>query len=256
MSRSNKALFAVILILSVPGLLMAQYAMDMVLDNTSYIQFEAMNARLTIRNDSEHMLLLGGLRETATVEFKITRNDELVARRSKGLMVENVLVMPGQTKEITVDLSRHYNVQTLGQYAVSASFSFEGAKFQTAPRIVDVVPGLEMVSAIKAVPGQPEKIRKYTLRYWSRKDREMLFLCVADEKEGLNYGVFMLGPIVRVFPPELSIDSAGNVQVKHQADNGVFAFTALKSTAEGVAMVKQDIKTTEVKLPGSRKSTK
>jgi len=243
-------------VLVVPVLSQAQYAVDMVLENTSYLQFEAMEARVTIRNDSDHMLLLGGLRETAVMEFKIIRNNETVTRRTRGLLVENVLVMPGQTKDIIIDLGRNYNIQSLGQYSVSATFSMDGSKSQTSPRVVDVVPGLELDSKLRSVFNKPASVRKYSLKYWSRKDREMLFLCVVDEKEGMNYGVFMLGPIVRVFPPELSVDVAGNVLIKHQADNGVFAYTTLKSTVDGVALVGQEVKTSEVKLPGGRKSAK
>lgn len=256
MSKTLKTMFVAVMVLAAPGLLQAQYAIDMVLDNTSYLQFESMEARVTIRNDTDHMLLLGGLRETAVMEFKIIRNSETVTRRTKGLLVENVLVMPGQTKDITIDLGRHYNIQSLGQYLVSATFSLDGTKFQTSPRVVDVVPGLELDSTLRSVLNQPASMRKYSLKYWSRKDREMLFLCVIDEKEGVNYGVFMLGPIVRVFPPELSVDVAGNVQIKHQADNGVFAYTTLKSTVDGVALVRQEVKTSEVKLPGGRKPAK
>lgn len=254
MRKMLKALFAAAAVAAVPGTLPAQYALDMRLEHTSYLQFEGMEAHVVVRNDTDHLLLIGGLRETSAVDFDITRNKETVRRRSKGLLAENVLILPGQTREIVVDLGRHYDIQPLGEYRIAASFVVDGAKFISPPRFVDVVPGLILTSTLKAVPKHPSRMRRYTLRYWNRQDREMLFLCVADEKEGINYGVFMLGPMVRVVPPELSVDSSGNVLVKHQADNGTFAFTTLKSTFESVVLVRQQIKSSEMKLPGGRKS--
>ena len=232
------------------GSLQAQYAMDMRLQHTAYIQFEAMEVHIVLRNDTDRMLLIGGLRETASLDFSITKHGESVKRRSRGLLVENVLIMPGQTREMAVDLGRHYDVQTLGQYEITGLFSADGTRFQCLPRVVDVVPGLELTSAYRAVPNHPGMRRKYTLKYWARKEREMLFLSISDEKGVVNYGVFMLGPMVRVTPPELTVDGAGNVLVKHQADNGVFAHTTFKSTVDGVTLVRQQIKTDDAKVPG------
>ncbi|MEI6972993.1 MAG: hypothetical protein WCL44_15930 [bacterium] len=256
MRQGSRVLLVAAAILAAPLVLHAQYAMDMKLDNTSYLQFESMEARVVVRNDTDRMLLVGGLRETASIDFIINRGNEPVRRRSAGLIVENTLIMPGQTREVVVDLGRHYNIQTIGQYEITATFTADRGTYKSAPTIVDVVPGLELTNVRRSVPNHPSMIRKYSLRYWSRQNREMLFLCVTDEKEGINYGVFMLGPIVRVIPPEISVDSSGEVRVRHQADNGVFAHTALKSTAEGVALVRQQIKTEDVRLPGGGKPAK
>jgi hypothetical protein len=254
MNSLFRSLFAACAIAVAPAAAIAQYAMDMRLDYPSYLQFESVSATIAIRNDTDRMLLVGGLRATAVVDFKITRNNGPVRRINNGLVLENVLIMPGQTREVAVDVGRYYDMQPMGQYEIKATFSTEGARFVSSPRIIDVVPGLELTSAIRPVANHPSRMRRYTLRYWNRKNREMLFLCAADEKEGVNYGVFTLGSMVRVFPPELNIDTAGNILVKHQADNGVFAYTTLKSTVDGVVMVRQQIKASDLKLPGGRKA--
>lgn len=256
MTQGLKTMLVVAALLAAPRILTAQYAMDMRLENTSYLQFESMESKVVIRNDTDRMLLIGGLRETAAVDFIITRNKEIVRRRSNGLLVENVLVMPGQTRDVVVDLGRHYNIQSLGQYEITATFTADSGIYKSPPRVVDVVPGLELASILRALPNHPSMIRKYSLRYWSRQDREMLFLCVSDEKGSVNYGVFMLGPIVRVVPPEITVNASGEVLVKHQADNGVFAHTFLKSTIDGVELVRQQIKTEDIKMPGGGKSGK
>ena len=157
------------------------------------------------------------------------------------MLVENALIMPGQTRELKVDLGRYYDIQQFGLYEITASLVADGVTLFSSPRVVDVVPGLELSSVVRAVPNHPSRMRRYTLRYWNRSDREMLFLCVVDEKEGVNYGVHVLGPVVRVVLPEMSFDQFGNVKVKHQSDNGVFAYTTLKSTVDGVVLVRQKI---------------
>ncbi|MEI6218117.1 MAG: hypothetical protein WCP86_04405 [bacterium] len=246
-------LLVAVAVVSGPRPLLAQYAMDMKLDNPSYLQFEAMEARVVVRNDTDRLLLIGGLRETAVVEFSIRRNNQAVQRRRTGMLVENALIMPGQTRELKVDLGRYYDIQQFGLYEITASLVADGVTLFSSPRVVDVVPGLELSSVVRAVPNHPSRMRRYTLRYWNRSDREMLFLCVVDEKEGVNYGVHVLGPVVRVVLPEMSFDQFGNVKVKHQSDNGVFAYTTLKSTVDGVVLVRQKIENDDIKAPGGRK---
>src|SRR5512137_2279069 len=89
-----------------------QYGLDLSPEYPTYLRFEAVGVHVTLRNDSDHVLLVGGLREGVVLEFAVRRNDRDVPRTSKGLIVENMLIMPGQTKDIMIDLRPHYDFQS------------------------------------------------------------------------------------------------------------------------------------------------
>ena len=223
----------------------AQVAMDLIFDYPSYLRDEQTHARVAIRNDTDRLLLVGGLRGAVTLEFRIMSNDRNIPRTSGGLMVENAIIMPGQVREVIVDLRSHFNIQPAGQYQVTASVAMGRQNFLSPRRVIDVVPGIELLSAKMAVPGYPARVRSYSLRYWNRKDRDELFLSASDEKEGMSCGVLHLGPLVRFMSPEITIDADGSIRTKHQCASDRIAYTALKSTINGVSFVGQETKRIE-----------
>lgn len=232
----------------------AQYGLSLTSEYSTYLRFESVNVHVTLRNDGDHMLLLGGLRQSVLLQFEVLKNGRDVPRTSKGLMVENMLIMPGQAKDIKVDLRPHFDFQSPGQYQLAAIIVVGDLKYTSAKSVIDVVPGLEIKGIDRPVPGNSSRIRTYSLRYWDRKNTERLFLCVSDKVEGMSYGVFDLGPLVRVNPPALTVDVSGNVLVRHQSGNGIFSYTTFRSSLNGVEFVRQEIKKVNDIRQSSRES--
>ena len=55
-----------------------------------------------------------------------------------------------------------------------------------------------------------------------------------EEASQLNYGVFQLGPIVRIFKPVVEADRFGNIHIIQQSGDDCYLHSFFRSTRDGV----------------------
>jgi len=223
-----------------PSAALSQLAVEARLDHSSFLRFEPVVVHVRVRNDTSRMLILGGLRKEALLEFDVFRGDQRIPRKSGSMIVENVLLMPGESRQIDVPLAAHYDLQRAGQYTIAAAVEGENERHSSKTLALDVVPGVEIESVVRPVQDQPSMMRTYSLRHWNRESRSYLFLCVSGEEEAVSYGVFNLGPLLRFVRPELTVDVSGNVMVKHQSNKDTFLYTTFRSTVDGISFISQE----------------
>ncbi len=235
-------LLPLLLLAMLPRNAWCQVSVSVNLPYSSYVRFEAVKAAVRIRNDTDAMLIVGGIGEGVTLELDVRakNQDKKQRRKSAGLLVSNVIVLPGETKEVTIDVAAHYDLQNTGQYNIKADIITAAASYQSAGQVIDVVPGIELQSVERAAPGQPGSMRVYKLLYIGRSDTEHLFLAVTDKEQRTVFGVFDLGPVMRFLPPTLSVDVSGEIIVKHQPDYEVTILTRLQSTYGQVIFLSQE----------------
>lgn len=207
------------------------------LEHPSTLQYESIMAFLTIVNDTAKPFVISeaGQQSAATLEFVVRKNTgETAGRRSKALVAEKVYIPSDQKEELMIEVSDFYDLREVGRYLVSARVTWEGKTSSSEQKMIDVVTGLDCGSVSKSVPNYPDRVRTYTLKYWARNSKEYLFLVVDEEASKLNYGVYQLGSIVRVFKPVIDVDHAGNVHIIHQYGEDCYIHSFFKSTREGV----------------------
>jgi hypothetical protein len=212
------------------------------LEYTSYLQFEPVNAYVTIENDSDYELVMGKNEKdgNSRIEFLVERDKDRVAPRTeKRAIVTNFKIKRAETYEVLRDVTTWYDMTTMGRYTIRAVVYLNGQPLMSSPAIVDIVSGIEVASKTRAVPGYEDLVRTYSLRYWSRGGVEYLFLSVDEESTKLNYGIIELGPVVRVSKPVVDVDKNGNVIVVHQSSRDRYTRTVFKSTRSGVEFVDQ-----------------
>lgn len=217
-------------------------SLDLKLEHASVLCLEPIHVMVTLSNDTERPLVIdeNDPRNRSHVTFSVERKrDEAVARSNPGAIVTNFVVGSEEQQKLMVDLADHFEVGRPGRYLIKVVLDWEGTRYESAGKMVEVVKGLELASVAKNVPGYPKRIRTYTLRYWTRERREDLFLCVEEEATRTSYGVFCLGGIVRVTAPTIRVENTGEVIVKHQAGNECFVHTTFVSTADGVFFLDQ-----------------
>ena len=212
------------------------------LEYTSYLQYEPVNAYVTIENDSDYELFMGKTEKdgNSRIEFIVKKDkDEVVQRSEKRPILTNFRVKQGEKWEAMRDVSTWYNLTTMGRYTVRAVVYLNGQAWQSNVAMIDIVRGIEVASKTRSVPGYEDLVRTYSLRYWSRGGVEYLFLCVDEESTKLNYGIIELGPVVRVAKPVVEVDKNGNVIVVHQSSRDCYTRSVFKSTKSGVEFVDQ-----------------
>jgi len=202
------------------------------------LQYEPIVAFVTVVNDTAKPFVISeaGQESAASLEFVIRKEsgEKEMARLRRDLLVEKVYISSDQKEEVMVEISNFYDLREEGRYLVSAKVTWDGKTYWSDRKMIDVVSGLELSSTSKSVPGYPDRIRTYSVRYWAREAKEYLFLRVEEEPSRLVYGVFQLGPLVRVFKPFVEVDRAGNVRTVHQVGNDCYIHTFFKSDRESV----------------------
>lgn len=149
-------------------------------------------------------------------------------------------VSPGGVATVDLDVTRYAVMREPGHYFVRVVLEGGGFSARSTLKAVDVVPGLELLRATGGVPGAPGVRRRYVLRYWPRKNKEHLFLCVSDAPSGRVFAPIHLGLLLRVMPPSIAPAENGTVIVKHQVNRSQMMTSTLRSRPGQLALVSQD----------------
>lgn len=225
-----------------PMTVLADLVIQFGMGHTTLQRLEAANAFVTISNRSSDVVMLDPDQGEghAWVEFNVRRMSERspVEIKGKAAPVRGEL-SPGESRRFMVELTSLYNLGQLGTYNISATVRQGELAYESRMMSIEVVTGLPLKQVSGVLPGGGNAVREYSLMYLSREGREELLLSIDEDVSGLNYGVFVLGPIVRVFEPVLSVDGAGTVTVVHQTGPQQYARSILQTTAGGVRLVDQ-----------------
>ena len=204
------------------------------------LQFEPLFAFVTLRNRGVRPFVVPAREGQAGIRFRIENNrGEPVGRLYDDAVVREAWIDPGTDHLFMRDLTRWYDLRSTGPYVITALVDWGGRTYHSGRLMVDVVPGISILGAERRVAGLPDRMRTYSLRYWPRAGAEQLFLRVDEPATGMNFGVFLLGPLVRVEQPELSFETTGRVVVLHQSDVATFTRSILLSTPDQVRFIEQ-----------------
>jgi len=228
--------------LSLASVAFADLRVSLRLDPVSAMASESVTAYVSVLNDGENDFVLDSSDKNnkARALFVIERkSDETVDRISGHPPVSKMRLAPGEKQEFLADISLLYDIATKGRYVVRAAIEVGDVRYESNPVILDVVRGIEIASISRYVPGYPERVRKYSLRYHGRDKRELLFLCVDEDNGNINCGTFSLGPVVRVVKPTLDLDRNGNIKVTHQTNRDCFICSKFESNRDGVFFIDQ-----------------
>lgn len=219
----------------------ADVKISLKLEFESYLQYERIMAVVTIYNDAESALSVKAFTNTASgLRFLIKKNKQEEVKKNNELpLLDGIELASGEKEEHLIDIAGSYNMGVVGNYEIVAELYTPEKSWRSERALVDIVPGLEIASLEKNVPGYPDRMRQYSLRYWARKGKEYLFLRVDEKENELVYGVFLLGPVIRVVAPKMEVDRQGNIVIVHQTASEKFARTLLKSEAFSIKFVDQ-----------------
>lgn len=225
-------LAAAVCALASAGPVAAQIEMQCRLENGRTLLFEQAVVKLDIINNTGDILDFSGAVPNAHLAFDVEQSPGiLVPPTGAPLFPQPVTIRPGDTFTGQVNLQAAYKITGTGPYTVTTRVEWGGKVFMSPKLFLDVLPGLEIAKLVAGVPDDPSAMRTYTLRTLNRDRKEVVFLRINDEDKGMCYGVFELGPIVRMYVPKLQVDEVGNIHVLHQS--GPWQFTHSVFTPHG-----------------------
>jgi hypothetical protein len=154
--------------------------------------------------------------------------------------VEPITLIGGDTWEGTVAIDKLFPLRTAGRYYATLVATQEDRRYSSQRRAFDVVPGLELKSALQLFANSKVRHRRFALVYWAREQQEILFLRMEDEPAERGWETIRLGPLLRTSEPRMDIAPDGTVTVMHRATQDAYLKTTVKSQPDSVEVVGQE----------------
>jgi len=188
----------------------AQIDLRLSVPHSRYIQYEAIEVTVEIENNSGAPLDFGG-DGTSSLSFEVEQSPgrQLQAWRPIAFP-DGLRLRHGERGSRSVDVSRHYDMRSMGPYGLVAKVRAGDKSYTSARSYIDIVPGLEIASLSSGD-------REFSLRTVHRGLGDFLLLRVNDVSKSLSLGVYDLGRLLRTYSPALRLDGAGHVHVLHQS---------------------------------------
>lgn len=230
----------------------AQLGIDIELTHNNYLQYENIFTTVTLRNYSGHPIAFGESKEMeGKLTFEIT-NDQgrfcLTKGKEKPLLT-GIVLQPGATKQITVNLSSYYSITTPGKYRILANVSH--AQFNTTyasrPATFSVSMGVTLWQRIVGVPNltkkdnSPDKIASRIYKIISLFDgKDKLFYLTIDDEKNI-YSVKRIGYELGGKIPDCEIDSLSRIHILQRLSSTVSVYLVydINGTLEEKAVYKK-----------------
>lgn len=239
----NRVFLAVICFVCMPSLYaISDMQIDLKLTAKEYVQYDRVMAFVTIKNESARPFVIDSKapNQHSTITFIVRKNfKDKVEKRNVLPVVDFLEIPPRGKQELMFDLGMWYDLSNPNRYDVFVEIDRDGTTYFSQKILFDVVNGIVLATVVREVPGYEGRRRHYSLRYWAQNKKETLYLRVEEPDNGIIYGVFPLGDLVRVYKPILEVDFDGNVVIKHQSARNRLTRTVFKSEAHSVVFVDQ-----------------
>ncbi len=222
---------------------LAQMSVSLDLDQSTYVQGEAIRANVQVVNHATTPFIVGpgGYRQNGLF-FQITdsRRDLLEPSQPSVAMITELLLLGGETYRGAFELDEWYPMGKTGNYLVTAMVRRDDRRYESKTKAISIVPGLDLRCSIQQFADRPDFQRKLCLVYFMRRQSEFLFLRVTDTPGDRTWTTLELGQLLRTTQPAIDIAADGMVTILHRASQDVFLRTRVKSTAAGVELIGQD----------------
>lgn len=206
----------------------AQVEMEWSLRHSRTLLMEPVWATVSIGNQTGRNLDLtpnGNARLHFDVEDRPT---SLVRETGQALVRRPVIIPPGETREVEVNLLEGYRILHGQSYMLLPVLEFGGTRF-AGPRLsLEVQPGLVLLERRFGMPNQADA-RTVSLRQLHRERTDRLFFRLDAPTAGTCLGCYELGRLIRFFVPRLEQDSEGVFHVLHQSAPDRFVHSRIDS---------------------------
>jgi hypothetical protein len=193
------------------GVLHAQLAVGAQLPRANYLLYERIDMTVSVENNSDEDILLSN-DQVPWIRFLVTDKSGLPITSAGRATFPPLTLKPGETKNVTINLTPLYNIRQLGEYRAAAVVNLPGkGEIISSACGFQILEGRKVWSEKRTLEGSE---RTYTLMTFSPlPDRTMLYLRVADMDQNIIYANLSLGNIAGGVPPEVHLDGKNNIHV-------------------------------------------
>jgi len=230
------ALLPVLTLLAVQAFAVAaptEIAVKLIPDRREYIVGERIRAVVDIANSSADSIDVGKPGSADIFRLELFRASDMASRDRVGSkpFVAPFLLHSSEGQKLETFLGDHFALSEPMRYLARAVLVHDGARFESSLVSFDIVPGMRVGGAMQMFSNKPGLKRMFELVYWSRGQREHLFLKAKDEG-GRIWRTTDLGVLLRITDPKISVMPDGEVVVLHRATQDQFLRSVFWSLPE------------------------
>ena len=210
-----------------------EIAVKLIPDRREYIAGERIRAVVDIANSSADSIDVGKPGSADIFRLELFRASDMASRDRVGAkpFVAPFLLHSSEGQKLETFLGDHFVLTEPMRYLARAVLVHDGARFESSLVSFDIVPGMRVGGAMQMFSNKPGLKRVFELAYWSRGQREHLFLKAKDE-DGRIWRTTDLGVLLRITDPKISVMPNGEVVVLHRATQDQFLRSVFWSLPE------------------------
>lgn len=203
----------------VAGSAPAQVEVSLSIPTTLFLEMEPVTATVVVSNLTGDPIRLGGTNSNARLRLDIERfRGDLIRDTGEPVVPEAVEIPPHGKHTFELNILDLYQVRRSGPHSINARLVMGEENFYSEQFLFDVVPGLELrKTEVLTREADGRRRLSLTLKELSRDREEWIFLRIDELQAGICHGVYNLGTIIRMTPPQIAIDRDNRVHVLHHS---------------------------------------
>lgn len=181
----------------------------------TYVAGEQVAVTVSITNNSGQDLVLQGSNRASWIDFTVTSNRGVPMTPIGQPTFGAVKILLGQTMSRTIELSRLYSLQTMGNYSVYGVVRLAGQSsdgFLSNRLLFNINTALPYWTQKVGLPGKPGNSREFRVLNFNNGNKSMLYAQVVNTKTNSPMQTHSLGEVLMFRKPTVTLD---NRQVMH-----------------------------------------
>lgn len=218
-----------------------EISVKLVPDRREYIVGERIRAVVDIANSSADSIDVGKPGSADIFRLELYRASDMASRPRVGKkpLVAPFLLHSSEGQKLETFIGDHFDLKEPMRYLARAVLVHAGARYESSLVSFDVVPGMRVGGAMQMFSNRAGLKRIFEIVYWTRGQREHLFLKARDE-HGRMWRTTDLGALLRITDPKISVMPNGEVVVLHRATQDQFLRTVFWSLPDELVLRKQE----------------
>ena len=211
--RTLRLLF---LALAATGVASAQLSATLSIPKTQYVAGEPVVVVVTVTNHAGQILTISGDARTPWLDFIVKdRHGESVTPKGRSVFGK-MTIRAGESLSREVDLAQCFQLSEPGNFSVSALVHMPGDANggATSNRVLfNQSPGSPYWTQKVGIPGKPGQTREFRLLNFSGDEKSQIYAQVVDNRTGNNVRTFLLGDVLMLRKPLVTVDRLQRMHV-------------------------------------------
>ncbi len=204
------------LALASTGVVSAQLSATLRIPKTQYVAGEPVVVVVTVTNHAGQILTFTGDARTPWLDFIVkNRHGEPVTPKGRSVFGK-MTIRAGESLSREVDLSQWFQLSEPGNFSVGALVRMPGdanSGASTNRVLFNQSPGAPYWMQKVGIPGKPGQTREFRLLNFSGDEKSQIFAQIVDNRTGNNVRTFLLGDVLMLRKPLVTVDRLQRMHV-------------------------------------------